>query len=132
MFQFANINFLDSREHLRRAHFPHLQCPHEGCRVCAGSKFEINRHQKKRHPPLQPLPPAIEQTINLDHLQKHRALSLRTLTWEEISEICFSMDYTREVLGEIHSKNGESNGDEIEDEGNSRDLLLIFVFLEVY
>lgn len=32
------------------------------------------------------------------------------------------MDYTREVLGEIHSENGEGNGDEIVDEGNSPDF----------
>lgn len=124
------ISGLDSREHLRRAHYPHLQCPQEKCNFCAGSTYEINRHQGKKH--LQPPRPAIEQSINLEHLQKHRALKLRTLTWDRISRICFSMEYTQEVLGEIPSENDESNEDEIEDESNYRDLLLTFVFLEVY
>lgn len=121
-FFFANADFLNSREHIRRAHFKHLQCPHNGCTFYAGSPFEIYRHQRANHPPPQLNP--IEQTTNLDDFHRNKALGLKNLTWEMISQICFSMDYTREKL----RKSSEVDGGryEIEDEGNSCYVPLIF------
>lgn len=122
MFPFADNDFPDSREHLRRSHYHHLQCPHGECLFHAGSKFEITRHQEKQHQSSQPLPP-IQQTTNLDNSQIDLALRSRTLTWEEISLICNSMEYTRKVLKPINSEDGKGNGDDIEDSGNSHNLL---------
>lgn len=119
---------MNSREHIRRAHLRHLKCPHQGCTYCAGTPFEVNRHQEARHPlPLK----QIEQTTNLDNFHKNKALGLKNLTPEMISEICFSIEYTRNLLERLSSEvdcesNPECERDEIEDEGNFCYVPLIF------
>lgn len=104
---------LGAREHIRRAHFPHLQCPQKGCSYCAGSTFEINRHQRKKHTNLPLLEP-IEQRLNIPHFRKHKALKVRSLTWKVLSLICFSDAYTQNFLKEIGDENegGSSFGDD--------------------
>lgn len=127
---FANDDLLSPREHIRRAHFKHLQCPHNGCTFCAGTPFEVNRHQGTNHPSPQPPLPPILQTTDLDSFYRNQALGSKKLTWEMISRICFSTDIQGLLKSLSNELNGESNfgcgRDEIGDEGSFCYVPLIF------
>ena len=99
------------REHLRRAHFLHLDCPFENCKFHAGDKFQINRHQKTAHAGeiREPIP----RTTDSELLRKNEALGTRQLTWDQIRDICF--------MGPGGAADFESEDEEEEEEDELED-----------
>lgn len=101
------------REHLRRAHFLHLDCPFENCKFHAGDKFQINRHQKTAHAGeiREPIP----RTTDSELLRKNEALGTRQLTWDQIRDICFREEPEEPII-DLDGVGNFGSEDEEEDE----------------